>query len=108
MVCSRGLIFANIKIPTYILLAICSPGCENGGTCTAPDTCDCVAGYSGDQCQNGMQIFSPSTFPCILKYILLALCSPGCENGGTCSAPDTCDCVAGYSGDRCENGTYIF
>ena len=50
--------------------------------------------------------FAPSTCPCILQYILLALCSPGCENGGTCTAPDTCDCVTGYSGDRCQNGTF--
>ncbi len=34
-----------------------------------------------------------------------------CENGGTC-VPDptgnspTCDCLTGYSGDNCENGTH--
>ena len=50
--------------------------------------------------------FAPSTCPCISQYILLALCSPGCENGGTCTAPDTCNCVDGYSGDRCQNGMF--
>ena len=30
------------------------PVCENGGTCTAPNTCDCPEGYSGGQCQTGM------------------------------------------------------
>ena len=50
--------------------------------------------------------FAPSTCSCISQYISLALCSPGCENGGTCTAPDTCDCVTGYSGDRCQNGMF--
>jgi len=31
---------------------VCSAPCLNGGTCTAPDTCTCVGGYSGDQCEN--------------------------------------------------------
>ena len=38
----------------HINLAICDPACENGGTCTAPNTCDCPEGYSGNQCQIGM------------------------------------------------------
>ena len=38
----------------FFVLAICDPVCENGGICTAPDTCVCLAGYSGDQCENGM------------------------------------------------------
>ena len=35
-------------------LVQCDPACENGGTCTAPNTCDCPEGYSGNQCQIGM------------------------------------------------------
>ena len=46
--------FQHAHVSYNIFLALCSPGCENGGTCTAPDTCDCVTGYSGDRCQNGM------------------------------------------------------
>ena len=34
-------------------LAVCEPVCQNGGTCTAPNICDCVDGYSGDRCQTG-------------------------------------------------------
>ena len=26
--------------------------------------------------------FEPSTYPCILHYTILAICSLGCENGG--------------------------
>jgi hypothetical protein len=33
-------------------LAVCSPSCLNGGTCTAPNTCQCIAGiWSGNICQ---------------------------------------------------------
>ena len=48
-------------------------------------------------------IFAPSTCLCILHYTLLAMCDPFCKNGGTCAAPDTCECLRGYSGDLCEN-----
>ena len=47
----------SMNVPTYticLILDICDPACENGGTCTAPDTCECLAGYSGDRCENGM------------------------------------------------------
>ena len=43
---------------------------------------------------------------CILHYTLLATCDPVCENGGTCAAPDTCECLRGYTGDLCENGMF--
>ena len=38
----------------FYLLAICDPACENGGTCIEPNTCECVDGYSGTQCQTGV------------------------------------------------------
>ncbi|CAG2200136.1 unnamed protein product [Mytilus edulis] len=31
--------------------SICSPPCQNTGTCVGPNTCDCTAGHSGDRCQ---------------------------------------------------------
>ena len=36
-----------------ITIAICSPNCANGGTCTAPDTCDCSPGWTGQYCTVG-------------------------------------------------------
>jgi len=30
---------------------ICSPACDNGGTCVGPNSCDCPSGWGGDQCQ---------------------------------------------------------
>ncbi|CAF4323491.1 unnamed protein product, partial [Adineta steineri] len=32
---------------------VCTSGCQNGGTCTAPDTCTCAAGWSGATCTLG-------------------------------------------------------
>ena len=32
-----------------------------------------------------------------------ALCSVPCVNGGTCSAPDTCTCPDGFTGDTCDS-----
>nr|XP_045626152.1 von Willebrand factor D and EGF domain-containing protein-like [Procambarus clarkii] len=34
--------------------------------------------------------------------VCLAACSPPCQNGGTCVAPNTCECVPGFAGDACE------
>ena len=51
----------------------------------------------------------------LISYILkgyiyfcfsLAVCDPGCQNGGTCSAPDVCDCATGYVGDSCQTGEF--
>ena len=30
---------------------VCKEGCENNGTCVAPDTCACPAAFGGDRCQ---------------------------------------------------------
>ena len=32
-----------------------------------------------------------------------AVCLVPCVNGGTCSAPDTCTCPDGFTGDTCES-----
>ena len=37
-----------------LILAICDPACENGETCTAPNTCECLEKISGNQCSLGM------------------------------------------------------
>ena len=34
-----------------ILAAVCSLPCENGGICTAPDTCRCAPGSTGNHCE---------------------------------------------------------
>ncbi|CAF1584712.1 unnamed protein product, partial [Adineta steineri] len=31
--------------------SVCSPSCQNGGKCTAPNTCTCVNGWTGATCE---------------------------------------------------------
>ena len=35
------------------VVAICSV-CYNGGTCISPEVCSCVAGWTGDDCSEGI------------------------------------------------------
>ena len=30
-----------------------------------------------------------------------AICTPACQNNGTCSSPGVCNCTAEWSGERC-------
>ena len=88
---------------------MCDPECQNGGTCSAPDVCDCATGYVGDSCQTGeFPCFRSALFSSIKSALCfsLAVCVPECQNGGTCSAPDVCDCSAGYLGEQCETGAF--
>ena len=40
----------------------------------------------------------------LLSCPILATCKNSCQNGGTCTAPDTCTCVVGWTGTECETG----
>jgi hypothetical protein len=63
---------------------VCAQICDNGGACSAPDTCSCTADWTGDTCEE-------------------PVCDPACLHGGSCVAPDTCDCAfTGYAGAICE------
>ncbi len=37
----------------FFSTAICSPACQNGGTCTSPDSCSCPDGWAGSDCSEG-------------------------------------------------------
>ncbi|CAL4136832.1 unnamed protein product, partial [Meganyctiphanes norvegica] len=56
---------------------VCDTACVNGG-CTAPGSCTCIEGWTGDACNE-------------------AVCDPACINGG-CTTPNTCTCIEGWSG----------
>ncbi|XP_064613092.1 uncharacterized protein LOC135476878 [Liolophura sinensis] len=106
-----------------------SPGvCANGGTCTAPNSCRCPAGYSTPQCadinecsnNNGgcAQLCDnlPGSFRCRCGrgFGLLGdgkSCKPichgaplgTCKNGGTCLKPDVCACPVGFAAPTCDD-----
>ena len=44
----------------------------------------------------------------LLYVYCAAVCTSSCQNGGTCTAPNTCTCDVGYTGMQCETGTHKF
>lgn len=45
------------------------------------------------------------SFILLLLFLFAAHCASGCSNGGTCTGPDICDCLPGWTGSFCETGT---
>jgi len=110
-------------------IPICSPPCQNGGVCSAPQTCNCAeTGYNGNTCAQEIDecLLSgacdpltnctnvPGGYQCSEcpagydgngKTGCIAICNPACENGGTCQivkGEHVCVCLEGYSGDTCS------
>ena len=97
---------------------VCVPPCTQGGTCTAPNVCDCaVTGYTGATCEipvcttpcaNGGSCTAPNSCYCAATGYTgstceTPVCTTPCANGGSCTAPNTCHCAAtGYTGSICE------
>ncbi|XP_071158495.1 uncharacterized protein [Mytilus edulis] len=67
------------------IIPICSPPCQNTGTCVGPNTCDCTAGHSGDRCQG------------IATCSHLSPCYPG-----RCYGNNQCLCSEGFAGSTCK------
>ena len=44
------------------------------------------------------------TLTCLFSICSKAICSDTCQNGGTCSSPDTCSCAHGWTGSTCSEG----
>jgi len=97
---------------------VCAPPCTQGGTCTAPNVCDCAAtGYTGATCQtpvcttpcaNNGSCTAPNSCHCAATGYTGAtcetpVCATPCANNGTCTAPNVCTCTStGYTGSTCE------
>ncbi|XP_072032032.1 adhesion G-protein coupled receptor G4-like isoform X2 [Amphiura filiformis] len=61
----------------------CCPRCENDGTCTRQNHCQCPTGYTGGRCET-------------------PICSHACVNRGRCISPNICECPSEYTGNQCE------
>jgi len=80
----------------------CSKGCGNG-ECSAPETCSCKSGFSGDSCET---VGCPDG-----KWGGGCTNACSCENGGFCHpVTGACSCTPGYRGEQCQvqcgAGTY--
>ena len=40
----------------------------------------------------------------VISFTVTAVCNNPCHNGGTYTAPNTCTCVVGWTGTKCETG----
>jgi len=81
---------------------VCSKGCENGD-CSAPETCTCRSGFSGESCETVGCPEGRWGQDCKIEC--------GCQNGGFCHpVTGVCTCPQGYKGAQCEQkcieGTY--
>ncbi|MFA5625411.1 MAG: SUMF1/EgtB/PvdO family nonheme iron enzyme [Bradymonadales bacterium] len=61
--------------------AVCVEGCKNGGSCVAPNRCQCEIGWGGSDCSS-------------------LVCEPPCL-GGECTQPKVCTCKIGWTGETC-------
>ena len=76
---------ADKHIKTYdynCISAICSKGCLHG-TCIAPDECICNQGWSGESCDECIQL-------------------PGCNHGYCNNTANACICHQGWRGRLCD------
>jgi alpha-tubulin suppressor-like RCC1 family protein len=64
------------------------------GECIAEDTCKCVQGYSGAECEK-------IDYTCY-GYNYESACNR-LNGGGKCNGPNKCDCADGYSGQQCQD-----
>ena len=73
----------------------CSKGCVNG-MCSAPETCSCKSGFSGESCEI---VGCPDG-----KWGKGCTNACSCHNGGFCHpVTGVCSCTQGYTGLQCQS-----
>ena len=83
-------------------LAVCTSACQNGGTCSAPNTCTCTSSWTGATCTTREIRLFPGILILTLPMIVVAVCPSGCYNGGWCSSPGLCTCSGWWTGGTCQ------
>lgn len=66
------------------------------GSDSCPDNSICVNNEGSYDCNCTEDFIMDDSGEC------QPICDPPCLHGGNCTAPDTCACLPGYSGSRCE------
>ena len=89
-----------------ILLAVCM--CGKFGRERKCSACTChvtVWDFSSEYFMGEIMDGTISLY-FVFSFCSKAICSETCQNGGTCSSPDTCSCVHGWTGSTCSEGLW--
>ena len=97
----------TLKLLFPINTAICSPLCGTNKECTAPDTCSCVSGWTGSNCETCMFTFSCRHVLLLFPLNTAIWISPyGIRK--RCTTAGNCNCPLGWSGSDCEERMLTF
>jgi len=72
--------------------------CSARGNCTAEDTCQCDAAYTGQFCEQLIPITC---------FGIANTDASVCSAHGSCVAENNCQCQAGWSGSECQNNEVV-
>ena len=81
--CCVRLLFTSLHF-TLITLIVCSPSCENGGTCGSNSVCHCPSGYGGLHCQHSSFSSSGETQLCVCVCVCVRACVRVCARISGC------------------------
>jgi hypothetical protein len=65
--------------------------CSYHGTCLAQDSCSCINGFTGSNCNTP------------ICFNISGASNNSCSSNGVCAYTDTCNCYPGYFGAQCDD-----